>query len=209
MFLWLVRTWRFWPPRKFLDLCSVYFRWSFSPWNCENLRSLCSLPPRRQKLFPLRKKQPSLSAVGKWQPRICHSQRMISSSPDVIGACLISTPIPSLCKSVGSCRISDSLAQMEGGMVYRHMMPHPPVSRYTTPTNSSYNTYVYVYACRLYYYTQYVGCGVSARVANNKQRIVKLAQKTDSRFTKWTMCYINSRILGYSVNTCYMPLTHF
>jgi len=78
------------PPRKFLDPCSVYFQWSFCLWNCENLRSRCSLPPRRQKIT---------SAVGEWQSRICRSHRMISSSPDIIGACLISTPIPSLCNS--------------------------------------------------------------------------------------------------------------
>jgi len=68
-------------------------------------------------------------------------------------------------------------------MVYRHVIPRPPNSHYATPTNSSYNMYACVYTCRLHYYAQKVGCGVSPRVDNNKQRIVKLAQTTDSRFT--------------------------
>ena len=81
------------PPRKFLDPCSVYFQWSFCLWSCENLRSRCSLSPRRQKFFPLRKKTVLTSAVGEWQPRICRSHRITSSYPDIIGAYLISTPI--------------------------------------------------------------------------------------------------------------------
>ena len=55
----------------------------------------------------------------------------------------------SVARAIGSCRISDSLAQAKGGMVYRHVMPHPPHSRYAMPTNSLYNTYVYVYVHRL------------------------------------------------------------
>jgi len=47
---------------------------------------------------------------------------------------------------IGSCRISDSLAQTKGGVVYRYVMPRPLDSRYATPTNSSYNMYVCVYA---------------------------------------------------------------
>ena len=54
-------------------------------------------------------------------------------------------------EDLGSCRISDSLAQTKGGVVYRHVMPHPPDSRYATPTNSSYNMYVCVYARRFDY----------------------------------------------------------
>ena len=43
-------------------------------------------------------------------------------------------------KKKGSCRISDSLVQTKGGMVYRHVMPRPPNSHYATP---SYNMYTY------------------------------------------------------------------
>ena len=32
-------------------------------------------------------------------------------------------------RAIGLCRISDSLAQTKGGMVYRPVMPRPPHSR--------------------------------------------------------------------------------
>ena len=41
------------------------------------------------------------------------------------------------CNGLGSCRISDSLAQTKLGVIYRQMMPRSPDSRYATPTNSS------------------------------------------------------------------------
>ena len=42
-----------------------------------------------------------------------------------------------LASNLGSCRISDSLAQTKGGVVDRHVTPRPPNSRYDTPTNSN------------------------------------------------------------------------
>ena len=52
-----------------------------------------------------------------------------------LGVCFLGFPW----RYLGSCRISDSLAQIKGDVVYRHVMPRPLDSRYATPTNSSYN----------------------------------------------------------------------